>query len=62
MLLSRTSLGNADVSLKHPPPYLQMLADTARPVMKRFKYLAIKLSAMAPDQESSTVLTLFRGS
>jgi len=34
------------------------------PALKRFKYLATKLSATAPDQapESATVLTLFRGS
>jgi len=32
------------------------------PALKRFKYLADKISAMAPDQESATVLTLFRGS
>jgi len=68
VLLRGTSLGNADMSPKHPPLYLQMLGVQANPpALKRFKYLATKLSAIAPDQESAsglgnscTVLTLFR--
>jgi len=57
VLLRGTSLGNADMSPKHPPPYLQMLGVQANPpALKRFKYLATKLSAIAPDQESASGL------